>query len=110
MENYHVWEIKNAVSAFISPLLKEYISKVEANEIISVPDWIKKDGFDVCSMSTDEKNKEWAKILKKILYPFTYQMGEIDINFYSNKEQLMHHEKIKEGLNLFAKYFENLWD
>ncbi len=112
MENYQIWEIKNAVSELITPLLKEYITKVEENNIMCIPTWIEKEGFDVKNMSTVEMNKEWSNILKRMLYPFTYQIGDVSlsVNFHSTREIIQHNEKFNEGLRLFAKFFENLWD
>ena len=61
---------------------------------------------------------DWDEILDKIIYSFEEIIRESD-PFYDqeveiNKEYLEKRkikiEKIQEGLDLFAKYFMNLWD
>lgn len=54
----------------------------------------------------DESNslKEWNDVLDKMIYAFK-AIDKDDVN-YNYKNNL----KINDGLNLFAKYFRDLWD
>ena len=48
--------------------------------------------------------EEWIEIQNKMIWSFEEIMKD-DFNF--DKE---HNEKIQEGLNLFGKWFRDLWD
>lgn len=49
--------------------------------------------------------KEWNEILDKMIKAFALLTDQESL-FASRKQQ----ETIEEGLNLFAKYFQSLWD
>lgn len=60
----------------------------------------------------------WKKTGEKILNPLTGNMEEtsqmIDENpgehWFDADGQMLHEERIQEGLDLFGKYYRNLWD
>jgi len=61
---------------------------------------------------------DWIKTDEKILNPLTnkmettYQMvdKDPDAHWYDSKGHMLHEERIQEGLELFGKYYRNLWD
>lgn len=61
---------------------------------------------------------DWEKTEEEYMNPFTGQKEKlfrmVDKNpgehWYDSDGHLMHEARIQEGLDLFAKYFRNLWD
>lgn len=61
---------------------------------------------------------EWIKSDTKHLNPFTGKMEETyemvdknpDEHWYDHTGMMKHEERIQEGLELFGKYYRNLWD
>lgn len=61
---------------------------------------------------------EWRKTLKPIINPSTgkpeymYEMVDTNPNehWYDHVGHMKHEERIQEGLDLFGKYYRNLWD
>ena len=61
---------------------------------------------------------DWVKTDEKILNPITnkmeatYQMvdKDPDAHWYDREGHMLHEERIQEGLELFGKYYRNLWD
>lgn len=53
--------------------------------------------------------KEWDEILDKMIYSFKYviERDKYYFDYNTEKERI---EKYKEGMNLFAEYFMDLWD
>ncbi|PKF73283.1 hypothetical protein [Chryseobacterium sp. PMSZPI] len=110
MEN---WDLKYSIAEFIVPRLEAYKNEVENNNIMSIPLWIEEHNLpftlDHNKEYSEEEisliNKEWAIILHKIIFSFkSLLIPQNEINF----EEL---QKIQnEGMQLFAKYYFNLWD
>lgn len=61
----------------------------------------------------DNGTKEWHDVVDKMIYSFDQiardypNCEEMDVK---SSEYKAYQAKIDEGLNLFAKYFRNLWD
>lgn len=112
MEDWEKWDLKYTIAEFIVPRLIAYKAEVENNNITSIPLWIESDNLPFIleqdkQYSTEEIhliNKEWAKILDKILFPFQSLLSLDDINFEDVQK------KQEEGIYLFSKYYFNLWD
>jgi len=102
---YHIWDLKNAISEFIVPRLNEYLKKVEMGQTASIPDWVESD--TTSNKSDEELRKIWISILQEMLFPFDYQMNA---SKYIELELKEVKERKKKGLALFAEYFEHLWD
>lgn len=100
---YQIWDLKNAISEFIEPRLKAYIKKVDDNELVSIPTWVEN------KPDIDEQvlRKTWSSILKDMLFPFDFQINPDNYISLADEEILLRKEK---GLQLFANYFEHLWD
>ena len=103
--DHHVWDLKNEIAAFVSPRLSLFIDKVEAGDMIAIPDWVHENGKD---MDESELNVIWSTILKEMLFPFEIQ---IQPDKYNDKLSFKEIEsRKKKGLELFAKYYNHLWD
>ena len=103
---YHIWDLKNAISEFIVPRLTQYIKMVESGQTVSLPTWVQPD-YIANKTTESELNQIWLDILKEILIPFDSQIHPE--NYYGIKITELEQRK-KRGLVLFAKYFGHLWD
>lgn len=60
-----------------------------------------------------ENIEEWHKVIDKMIYSFDYVLkedsGMCNLNM-TEEEREERHKKYKEGMNLFAEYFMDLWD
>jgi len=95
------WNLDRYLLDIILPVLTEY--REHGNGIPIV------DGFE--EKSFEEKEKEWNRILDTMINSF--QMIKEDDENYSihDKEWYeKHYAQIQEGLQLFAKYYQTLWD
>lgn len=92
IQDNELWSLDFTLAKYILPRLEKYRNM----ERMSYPS----------KLSGEE---EWNDILDKMIYAFKYVI-ERD-NFYfdydTEKERI---KKYKEGMNLFAEYFMELWD
>lgn len=91
------------------------------NEILDKMIWsfeqLLKDEYDSL-YHHGETDWDWIETDKKFPNPITgkleatFQMVDKDPNahWYDAEGHLLHEERIQEGLELFGKYFRNLWD
>ena len=90
------WSMDITIAQFILPRLKRF------KELsIGVPGCIE------CSsdISFEEKEKIWNDILSQMIEAFE-MLADSDLDWQFNKE---YEEKINRGLDLFRKYYFNLW-
>lgn len=113
MKDWEKWDLKTSIANFIVPRLEAYKNEVENNNTVSIPSWIR--DVELPSILNEDReysdeeifimNREWIKILEKILFSFKSILEpQNEMNF----EEL--DKRQKEGLQLFAKYYLNLWD
>lgn len=91
-----VWDLKTSISDFIIPRL-ERLQKI-------------RHGYPA-----DLTDEQWQEIISKILRAFYLVKEEYDRGNHMSQEEWLQKDKIsekykKEGLELFAKYIDNLWD
>ena len=80
-----LWELDNNITDFILPRLKEFRKKIG-------------------SPPTGEMTlEEWKDILNKMIIAF--ELNDNDETEWTEEEQ----KKYKEGMFLFAEYFQELW-
>ena len=79
-----LWNLDYTIAKFIYPRLKAF------KEIVNT---------HPCDISFEE----WKYTLDKMILAFELLCKD---NWYDDNEQI----KINEGLNLFAKYYQHLWD
>jgi len=56
--------------------------------------------------------KKWNEILDKMIFAFEWALADVDISEHadlSEKERKLKWKKYEEGMNLFSKYFMDLW-
>jgi len=106
IDEYEVWQIKSSVSQFLVPRLKLFIQKIENGESVTIPIWLERTN-DISKKSEKELKSLWIETLKKMLIPFECQTTPE--KFLEITHEVLEQKK-KEGLQLFAEYFDNLWD
>jgi len=101
-----IYDLKYHIADYIVPRLTAYIDKFKKGESPSsaiFKDEEKKVGR---KLTFEENDKMWISILEDIIFPF-------DLLHDPNKYEKLDSEEIlirkKRGLELFSKYFEDLW-
>lgn len=89
-----MWNLDNTIAAFIAPRLGEFLKFYAP---LATP------GSIVEKYGDEKANLEWRRILRKMKYSFECLSSNI---IYREEDD---QEKIQEGLELFVKYFRDLW-
>ena len=123
-----LWSLDHTITDFVLPRLKAF-RHGESNDVTEggpagVP---MLDGYDADKMGDEESDamyQEWLDILDKIIQAFEYhKLGMRDVETNSSlwvqggdeykeyrEEELRREKIIEEGLALFGKYYQALWD
>lgn len=102
------WSLYSTIAKFIYPRLKFFRDNLSGTPIFNYDNGI----------PIEEGMKQWEEILDKMLYSFdmiaykddTCKYDEIYYKLKSKKEREKIDKKIQEGLGLFAKWFQSLWN
>lgn len=89
--NEECWALDETLAKYILPRLEKF-------QVLNIN-----------SYPCDFKNvEEWHKIIDKMIYSFKNIIkDDLIMNIDISK---MENEKVQEGLDLFARYFRDLWD
>ena len=63
---YHVWDLKSAISEFIVPRITQYIKMVESGQTMSIPTWVQPN-YMAKKTTESELTQIWLDILKEML-------------------------------------------
>ena len=88
-----MWNLDNTIAAFIAPRLGEFIKYYAP---LATPG-------SLADKYGEKGNLEWLRILRKMKYAFECLSS---CTAYREEDD---QEKIQEGLELFVKYFRDLW-
>lgn len=118
IDKYDTWNADDTLARIIHPLLVKYKEKLHGHP-------------------TQLTEESWGEILDKMIFAFYYCIEENEPDFsgqeksnpkskklengcyeiifdgeniYDLEAEKAHYEKVQEGLDLFAKYFRNLWN
>ncbi len=105
MTKGELYDLKYTLSALIYPRLKEFKNTVDNKNAPSVPDFSNVEHFSK-DTSFEEKEKYWSEVLAEMIIPFEYHVHPENFEHLEFKEI---NEKVEKGLEIFAKYFTNLW-
>jgi hypothetical protein len=89
--------------------LDSYLTEI----ILPVLKFLRKDGNGYPSKLTDE---EWKDVLDKMIIGFQelhdegYMEGEWETYTWDKNRLIAHQKKVNEGLKLFSRHFQNLWN
>ena len=65
--------------------------------------------LDKCGGDDDKAMNMWLNIIRKMLYAFeNYRMYKYPYEAES-KDIIIDNDKVKEGMQLFVEYYDNLW-
>ncbi|WP_294243726.1 hypothetical protein [uncultured Chryseobacterium sp.] len=106
MNKEELYNLKYVLAEYIYPRLKAFKEKVDRKETPSLPNFKNESYFEEKKMSVDSMFKFWSQRLEEMLFPFEYY------NFpekFEDMESDYIKEKIKKGLETFAKYYNDLW-
>jgi len=109
-----IFDMDRHLTKFILPRIKEFRKMIETN-CSGVPTLILEyNEKGKAKYSTDEGMKRWISILKKIELAFILMHEENngeDVYLKKSVEEISEdYKKIEEGLELFGKYYQCLWD
>lgn len=88
-DDTETWNLDYTIASFILPRLKRFKQVVNC-----YPD--------------DITFEEWQNVLDKMIYAFELRVKEDDES-WTLEEEKANYKKIREGLNLFTKYYFSLW-
>ena len=123
-----LWSLDHTITDFVLPRLKAF-RHGESNSITEggPAGCPLVDGYDADKMGDEESDamyQEWLDILDKMILAFEYhQLGMRDVKTISSmwqegneeykkyrEEECRREKVIEEGLALFGKYYQALWD
>lgn len=106
MRKEELYDLKYTLSESIYPMLKSFKDKVDKKEMPSLPDFKNESYFENKKMTLDLKFKFWSERLEEMIFPFEYYCYPENFENIPIDERK---EKIQKGLDVFAKYFNDLW-
>lgn len=86
-DDTELWNLDHTIASFVCPRLKRFIELGP----ITYP-------------ANFQSYEEWIEVLKKMLYSFERTLDE---NYKTFSED---YNKVQEGLELFGRYFQSIWD
>ncbi len=106
-EDHSWYNLKYSIAEFMIPKLEEYRCQFISSGV-SIPNWVSEEFKEPYSDEDIETlNRLWVADLEKMIFSF-----KMVLNYNaSNNESIPYNErKIQEGVELFAKYYQHLWD
>lgn len=101
IDSWDVWNLDETLAIIVVPLLKTLKDNRLGSAFV--------DQEDVPSSLTDV-HERWDWVLEEMIWVFEHIRDE-EIDFYLDSKKTKEHEERKQnGLRLFAKYYNNLWD
>lgn len=124
VDHYDTWDCFTSIALVVEPLLQRFadneyhgtpssIVDLRAHEIQGTEAYWKEDKegplHKQVEIYYDDADKAWKTILSKMVWSFHAINHEDDYHFDTTEEYFDHSNHIQEGLDLFAKHFQNLW-
>jgi len=110
IDTNELYNLKYSICEFVLPRLKEfkeiYIDKRSPTIPTIYREEIENSGFNKKELNFNESEELWIQILEDIILAFELQINE---EKFSELDSGAIKNKTKRGLNLFAKYFQDLW-
>ena len=105
--NYPWYNLKYSIAEFMIPKLEEYKREFIASGIC-IPTWVSTE-FQEPYSDQDLKslNDLWIAELDTMILAF-----KMVLNYHTDKDESIpyNEDRIQEGLNIFAKHYQRLWD
>jgi hypothetical protein len=106
-KEYPWYNLKCSIAEFMIPKLEEYREEFIASGVC-IPTWVSNDIKEPYSDKDVEiLNELWVSDLDKMILAF-----KMVLNFNTAKDESIpyNESEIQKGIDLFAKYYQNLWD
>jgi len=119
IDNYDTWSMDFTLSKIIYPMLKKFNEEKHGAPPVSdedVPEGIGLRSTEAAPVEKweDDDNffKRWDWVLGEMIWSFQQIHDDLyDDSYNLNKEERdQYYDRLQNGLNLFAKYYMNLWD
>lgn len=103
--NSDIWNLDGTICKFILPRLKEYRKNIRSYPTCIIANSSSSDGYN------EEEFKfnvlKWKGIIDKMIFSFEEYLT---VGYSIGNKRNEKDKQISEGLQLFAKYFQCLWD
>jgi hypothetical protein len=100
-----LWDLKYVLAEYIVIRLEAFCQKWKDGAMWAIPVWVAPDK----ELPEEEYKKIWIDLLEKMIEGYQevvdYKRADGKYAFKSYDQN-----KVEEGLALFGKYFEHLWD
>ena len=129
IDPWDTWNMAETLADIILPMLKQLrddkhgspgdmkpFKEVSSESTQYCFDWYKEDDMKAWDLG----HKQWCDIMDKMIWSFEQVVDrDREDQFHTKKDGKRHfditgykqyYERIQEGLNLFGKYYMNLWD
>ena len=120
IDRWDTWSMDHTLALIIVPMLKQLKETQHGAGLTDdedVPEHLRSTAADPKENEWDTDNnhfKRWEWIMNEMIWTFEQLANDDDSQFWNpefNKEAYeKHHERIKNGLRLFGKYYRGLWD
>lgn len=110
IDKYDVWNMDHTLSKIIHPMLvrlKETKQGSPEIDFEDVPDYLRPLDYQINSVTKMDPyyHDRWDYVIDTMIYTFNAISKQLD-----EDDDYYEPETIKEGLRLFGKYYQNLWD
>lgn len=114
IDDFDVWSLDHTLSCIIHPALvrlkeiKHGYPELFEDGMVTPHYWDRQLHFDFIDEEVETKylKDKWDTIMDKMIYSFGVIMND---DFFDIEDQ-DEWNRVQEGLDLFAKYYTNLWD
>lgn len=103
-----LWSLDYTITKFILPRLEKFRLRIinDKNMLVDTPQKIYEENKE---LTEKEITNKWVEVLDKIIYAFRYKMDKnnFSVSLDYLKENKNRHD---EGMQLFIKYYDDLWE
>ena len=120
IDRWDTWSMDHTLALIIVPMLKQLNEAKHGapnTDDEDVPEHLRSTSAEPKENEWDVDSnhfKRWDWIMNEMIWSFEQLVNDDDSQFWNpefDKESYeKHHERIKNGLRLFGKYFQGLWD
>ena len=112
IDSWDTWSLDHTLAYIIHPALVQIKEQSLGHPCGIAPSPENAPDYQPAKMNHSCDNctceKEWNGILDKMIWSFKQVMDD-DILSFSPEEYREYNKKVQEGLELFGKYYQNLW-
>jgi hypothetical protein len=119
IDEYDVWNMDQTLAQIITPMLKmlrEVKQGAGSVDDVDVPEDLRRP-VDVVDVHETDDNwfNRWNYVLDQMIWSFETMQTDWEDQFHVNNKfdfdsHKVYYGRIQKGVNLFGKYYFNLWD